>query len=656
MENKYLIDKILNATRSSVEMERSSRDSCGLYSMEDFFHYWDGDLDRKDSVSMESHCMECSLCAVGMEKAKDIIEQADKISDAMDDNIPLYAAQKHMDRYEANMLWAAKGKPSGYNGEANGIAISEEGDMAKIIRCIAYIDKDLNKNGQIDICGTHILKTPDGAETRSPLDSLEEKLKGPLMAIPFFRAFNLHRRYINIDIGECHLIEAWSLSLAIVMSLINGLCQRKDDAVTIYSANIVSNGALEPVEKISQKVFAARKKGIRRFILSSKNRHDIPQELLDDPDFEVLFFDDLEQVIRYFELPSLQLAEDSINPSSDNIDDCDIEQTCDIDENDTGWASIAKKMEDAGAGSLFINRIFPFLEKFCQSPPIKEGRCLTLVIGDIERITKILPAFLIEIAPNKTLFEFEAAFHELGMIFNRKNFAFAIGNKGEIHSVRRTDIDLQADNKINPLFIGHNRRLAAISMLSGSTIFFISQTGRYIHIFQGGKSIGRYINGGWQETRYEKFRDLLRKISKAHNINKDTIFKIACSSLAVAERGVSCVFAIGVDENDYVNLFQSSILDNELISQRPISIKELQIEDLIDFTVDNGAVLIDQSERVRFGEIQPLLRPSSNKYQGMETAQEIGRQYSKLTDSIVIVSSTSRTVTLFDKGEELICC
>lgn len=202
---------------------------------------------------------------------------------------------------EAEMLWAAKGKPVGFNGTANGIAVSEAGNRAIIVKCHSYIDKKISK-GEIDICGVPVLKKPNGAEIRSPLDSLEEKLKGPIMAIPVFRDFELHKRYVNIDIGECHFTEAWSLSLTIIMSLINAINKRKEDPYTVYSANVISSGELEPVEKIVRKLQAAKNNGIKRFILSSKNKSDIPKELLNMPDFEILFFDDIYQVMDFLKI------------------------------------------------------------------------------------------------------------------------------------------------------------------------------------------------------------------------------------------------------------------------------------------------------------------------------------------------------------------
>lgn len=223
---------------------------------------------------------------------------AKEIGAKMDNNKILQAAKaliKHED--EAEMLWAAKGKPCGYNGIANGIAVSEEGNKALIVKCYAFIDKEINEKGQIDICGIPVLKTPDGAETRSPLDSLEEKLKGPIMSIPLFRSFNLHKRYINIDIGECHFTEAWSLSLAIIISLINAIYAREEDPYTVYSADVKSNGMLEPVGMITHKLIAAKDSGIKRFIISSKNKSEIPEELLNTSDFIIKDYKDIDDLM-----------------------------------------------------------------------------------------------------------------------------------------------------------------------------------------------------------------------------------------------------------------------------------------------------------------------------------------------------------------------
>jgi hypothetical protein len=236
-------------------------------------------------------------------KASIMTEEADDENFEKNNEILLKAAQKYMEDCEAKMLWAAKGKPYGYNGLAYGIAVSEVGNKAIKIKCHAYIDKEISEKGKLEICGIPVLKTPGGAETRSPLNALEDKLKGPIMAIPVFRDLDLHKRYINIDIGECHFTEAWSLSLTIIMAIINAIFERDEDPLTVYSANVVSDGRLEPVERIVRKLIAAKEQGAKRFILSSKNKGDVPKELLDIPDFEILFCDNLAQVMDHLHIP-----------------------------------------------------------------------------------------------------------------------------------------------------------------------------------------------------------------------------------------------------------------------------------------------------------------------------------------------------------------
>lgn len=235
-------------------------------------------------------------------KASVMAEEAFDENFEKDNERLLKLAQSYIEQQDSHMLYAAKGKPVGYNGSASGIAVSEEGDRAIIIKCHAYIDKEIDKKGQIEICGIPVTKKPDGTETRSPLDSLEEKLKGPIRALPVFRDFNLHKRYINIDIGESHFTETWSLSLAVVMSILNAIYEREEDPFTVYSANVISNGTLEPVERIVRKLTAAKEQGIKQFVLSAKNRPNVPKEFLNTPGFKVLFCENLDQVMEFMHI------------------------------------------------------------------------------------------------------------------------------------------------------------------------------------------------------------------------------------------------------------------------------------------------------------------------------------------------------------------
>lgn len=299
MEKEVLINTIQKATRASVEMEEENQtDSCGKYTIVDFFSHCYGLLNKTESEALDSHCLECPLCRSGLATVKQIIEEPDEKESAQDCEMLLQAAQEYMEQQEANIEWAAKGEQPGFNGEALGIAISEEEDKAIIITLKTYIDKKLD-----DDAGLYIIGDRRGLE-HAPIDDHEERLKTLFMSIPHLRAFNLHRRYVSIDTGEIYLKKTLSISLAIVISLINALYKLEDVPMTIYSALVNPDGTLDPIKGIAKKLSAAKENGARRFILSSENRCDVPAELLNDQGFEILFFDNLDQVISFLGVPS----------------------------------------------------------------------------------------------------------------------------------------------------------------------------------------------------------------------------------------------------------------------------------------------------------------------------------------------------------------
>lgn len=659
MDRKDLVNKVLRAARTSVDIEyKHSNESCGIYSTDDFMNYWDDKIETEEKKSMESHCTECEFCKSGLEEAKSIAEQTDAIAGTISDEALIEAGRRYREEARTERLWAAAVERPGRQGEALGIAIAGEGKAATIIECNAWVANTLEARGTLELWGIQVIETPNGLKTDRPLDSLEEKLMGLFRTVPLLRGFNLDRRYVNVDLKERRLKEAWSLSLAIVMSIINAIYQRKDDLLTVYSADVRQDGKLEKVGYVEHKVRAAKDKGVRRFILSSENRQDVPLSLLSAPDVEILFFDHLDELVRYFELSPIHRLEctprETDRPS---VPEKSVQPKVPPQENEVEWGSLAQKAKASGVQPDFIDRFFPFLEDLCQRKPILGSLGCSFIIGDVDRVCRILPSSGLEPGHRKSIFEMGNRLFPLLDILHSHHLALALGYDGVFHSICRTSIDFSGNENLSPLHEGLQRKWATVSLLTESILFWVSPADRSVQMFDNGELIGKYLNGRWRETRYDAFKEVLIQGAQAVGISPHSAMKAACSALAVAEEGLGGMVVLGLDAAQYAALWESPLEVRAGLTFHPIPIDDLTSEEMTHFAKVGGAVLIDRMERmIAFGAfLYPTSWPSSRRSISLETRHAIARQFSEESGCLILVASRYGTVTLFDRGQELIC-
>ncbi|MBN1224819.1 MAG: diadenylate cyclase [Candidatus Aminicenantes bacterium] len=655
MKQKDLNRKFLNAIQTSVEVEtKNIKDSCGRYTYEDFEKYWDNELDQKDKIEMESHCMDCPFCNRGL----DIARQVNQIASTHSDEDLIAVARKKMVESKTEYLWAAAGDPPGLQGEALGIAIAGEGEAATLIECNAWVANALETRGTLEIWGIQVIETPGGVKTDRPLDSLEEKLMGLFRTIPFLRNFNLDRRYVNADLKERRLKEVWSLSLAVIMAIVNALYQRNDDVLTVYSADVRQDGRLEKVGYVEHKVRAGKEQGVRRFILSSENRRDVPLAFLNASDVEILFFDHLDEIVRYLRLPALLRAECSFGePAEPSGPSKSGKPGAPLLYGGAEWSPLARQAELSGAQADFLDRLFPFLEDLCQRKPFAGDSGCCFIVGNAERICRILPPSGLEPTQSKSIFNIGNRLFPLIDIVNSQNLALVIGLDGTVHSIRRMGIDFSGRPDLSPLHGGLQRKWAAVSLLTESILFWVSPADRSVQMFQKGEFIGKYLNGRWRETRYDVFKECLIRGSKSLGISPHTALNAARSAFALAEDGVGGMVVLGLDEVKHAGLWESAMEDRSGVSFYPVPVDELTSEEMTHFAKADGAVLIDRMERIiAFGAVLfPSSRPMNRGFISLETRHAVASRFSEESGCLILVASRYGTVTLFDRGQEVIC-
>lgn len=307
MDKKKLIDKIINANHLAATLEASfHRQSCGEHSSDDFDSYWEGLLSEEEAQILEAHCLDCTFCIQGLAKAWEIHEKTEEIAEGISENDLNLAASRLLRRqkiYHGRIeKWAAAAERKGRLGLAAGVAISSDGKKGALIECSAWVGNDNDTSPKLELLGRQVEGDSTGTSITGSLDYLEEKLENLFKTIPMLEPLHLNSRYISVDLKEKILSEANSLTLTIVMAVVNAIFRQKEAVSLAYSADLRQDGKLENVGKVKQKLKAARELGIREFILPKESEPDCPPEFLSDSEFKIIFFDNIAELFDHFGL------------------------------------------------------------------------------------------------------------------------------------------------------------------------------------------------------------------------------------------------------------------------------------------------------------------------------------------------------------------
>jgi len=152
-----------------------------------------------------------------------------------------------------------------------------------------------------------------------PCQFIENKLKELFSSSALFIPFRLFRRNINVELEhtseEGYFTEAKSLTLAAIVAILCALTGRKLEPPAVFSARVRQDGALPKVGHIPDKLKAVKDAGIRKVILSTENRRDVPLEYLNDKNLTVYFFSHIGEVLHHLGLfPDTSSDEDRSPP------------------------------------------------------------------------------------------------------------------------------------------------------------------------------------------------------------------------------------------------------------------------------------------------------------------------------------------------------
>lgn len=664
MKKKQFINKIkatLNKIPDTHDMTPPA--SCEKFSSDTLDQYWEGLLTPDDEQSLESHCINCEACLASLAEAMERHELTNQAADKINNDDLMASARRIIyQTAEQNsdvLLWAAEPDRQGGQGEAFGVVVALEAGQASLMECNAWVGGKTQKKGKLELWGMQVEGTRQGVAVTRPLGYLEEKLEGIFRIHPTLRKFHLHRREINIDLKERVIREANSLSLAIVMAVINAVLQRKDPALSVYSADIRQDGKLEKVGKIAEKIAHARQANVSCMVLARENAADIPEDCQKDPNLNIVLADTIDELLTEFGIDPFAAAVQEKTPPLE-------QKTADIVTSRPPAASDSYPRNGTHEEYDFLisgrdnpdqlQQLLPLMEDLCQSRWIDEQFEIAFFRGLPEKIAPILPESAFELAQSQPVNAFLQGLPDLEAILGSGQAAIVLTPTDMVESIRKVNFDIGRRTDISPLLTGKNHRYACLSRMTGAMIFYFPPSGRHIHVFENGELIGKYLNGKWQPTPYDRLLATLDDCSTSHGINGNALKPICRAAISMAEHEMGALFLIARDWSQWAARIEYRLESLYGIRIRQQAIETMDVDELIQAGGQEGAVLVDQKGMlVSAGAYFQINWAQNRQFQtGRGLRHAVARLISSETNGIALVASRDGKITLIDNGEELI--
>ncbi|HEJ83761.1 MAG TPA: hypothetical protein ENO25_04255, partial [Desulfobacteraceae bacterium] len=376
--------------------------------------------------------------------------------------------------------------------------------------------------------------------------------------------------------------EAKSLTLTTIIAILSALTGRVCDPEVAFSSQVEPDGVLFPkVGNLTPKLRAAKEHGIREVMLSTANQEDCPASLLKDKDFTLRFFSHIGEVLHHLGLfPEETTEPRDLTPAP-----------WDSEPRSASWKALVQTGIKKGIEREVIKGLIDAVEDLCQMRNEMRPISTALVVGDTERIGALLPDSEIRLIPMRKG-RLEGYLHKLAPIVDGELTAFVLDKNGRFRSIRKVNIALQGDFKLNPLLSDPAARFALISAVTESLIFVLDPGGNRVQAFSDGELICRYCNGGWQNYDLNLLHGKLMEAAQEKGCDQKVMERLGRTAvrlsylhlgglLVVLPEGVSCEGKI------------EDRLRRMGIGMNPRALSDLSDEELIKFAKEDGAVLVD---------------------------------------------------------------
>ncbi|MFW6101026.1 MAG: S16 family serine protease [Bacteroidota bacterium] len=664
MNKKTLIKKIIDSYDPlKSQLQNRHKETCGRFSPQDFDEYWEGLLSEATAAELESHCLDCHSCLSRLAQAYELHELSEAQAASIQDDKLISSVQKTIEQYSGSkkqpLLWAAAPASQGSQGEAYGVAVATENGETNLIECNAWVGKEERTEGRLELWGMQIEGTQEFRVTR-PLTYLEDKLEGIFRVNPLLRQFHLDRRYINIDLKERILQEAGSLTLSILMAVLNALFQCKDEGFTVYSADLRQDGKLERVGAIAEKIRGAQKAGATRIILPMENAEDLPRRLEPNLKSKIRFMDSLEELLS--DSGFIQSTDDKESCQADVYTPKPAQQKQPEDRRDDANHAIetdfiVKQATSQQFSPERLTELLGFLEDLCQSRGLEERQRLIIFSGDPLTINNCLPSNGFEFMHKPHILNMESKLQELMPLLGGGEYAIITDHDGYMDSLRSVAAPYAPGSCQSQLIFGENDKFANLSKPTRAMIFFFPASGRHIHVFDNGHMIGKYLNGKWRQTPYMQLESCLKECSEKYFIDWHVLKKTCQAAIMLAENkfGGSFIFS----ENwTHLSGKWEDLLESKIgIKAVPVSAEQLQITELMARGAQEGAVLIDHRGNIisTGAFFDPEALGIKRHSFGINLRMAIARAVSSRVSGFALLASRYGTVTVYDQGNKIFC-
>lgn len=637
---------------------------CDNFKLDIMERYFQGRLSDHEAATIESHCLICDVCKSIMAKAAAIWQESEKIAGEIPDDSIIgnmhQVIADHICRQSSLHQWAASDKTAGTVGHSFGVAVAVGEPLGAVITCSSWVGECQQPEGKFEIWGQQIKSLPDGVEIEEPLNYLEKKLaKGLFRVCPVLKAYNLDLRIINVDIQERIIARANSLSLAIVMAILNALNQRREEPPVIYSAGLAPDGRLEAVGHISLKIESGIAAGMTRYVFPKENSADIPESIIQNPDIQIKLFDTLQEVMLWSGVLrparlSIELRPETAIASHPQTVAQSFEEAAWLDtEPPADINAVINKLSPNGENKRDLTRILEFLEDLCQTGAFQDKLSATFLYGRNEQVRSLLPPSALSFVDKCSLFDIADRLEDIAGILdgNRQGFVISIG--GGIEAIRRVDIELTGRDDVSPLLNGNRHRYAMLTLLTGAIVLVIPPAGNRLHAYASGNLLAKYQNGRWSTLDYTVAAEIMSGVARDANLPWDAVKKVFKTAICMAEWELSGTFAFINDTAATSENSESRLQVRFGLRLLPASVLELSELDIIDMAKNEGAVLIDSKGIITQCLVFFKTRPQWTG--GLSERHQHAQNFSRMTGALVIVASRDGTVTGYIKGSACIC-
>jgi len=319
---KLLREMYGRALKRRITMLGAHTDAvCTVHDENDCADYLDMLMTEQEAAAFEQHFPDCPACLMTLLNIIIADETASR-----DSRLSRLSQRRSLTRVlervselrqgSEPLLLAASPERKVFENCASGIGVNPQSGRGDILDCVAHVFEEDRRGGSLHVIGSQVEEREiDGKRIKGtpPLVMVEEVLSVLFKNQPFFLSNRCADRHITIQVyqqQEGYLSEGLSLSLAAAAAVYCALTGRKLPGNVVFSGNLEITGRLKKIGHFMLKAQVAREQGKTVMILPKENEQDLdhlPASVKETMMF--LFFETLEEVLRYFDRIALPEAE-----------------------------------------------------------------------------------------------------------------------------------------------------------------------------------------------------------------------------------------------------------------------------------------------------------------------------------------------------------